>query len=175
MAETFTITYRFTLPNNIEEVFDLTFDTETVELVNRPITNLPLWTALDYHQCPHCPLTSDTHSHCPVAVNLILAIERFDRLMSFDRMVVNVISAERQVVRPTSAQEGISSLMGLLIAGSSCPYTHFFNQWPDFTCPLPTKTKPFGGRRQPTCWPAILPARGSARRIWTRWIGHHLQ
>jgi hypothetical protein len=139
MAETFTITYRFTLPNDIEEVFDLTFDTETVELVNRPITNLPLWTALDYHQCPHCPLTSDTHSHCPVAVNLILAIERFDRLMSFDRMVVNVISAERQVVRPTSAQEGISSLMGLLIAGSSCPYTHFFKPMARFHLPFANK------------------------------------
>lgn len=139
MAETFTITYRFTLPNDIEEVFDLTFDTETVELVNRPITNLPFWTELDYHQCPHCPLAPDTHSHCPVAVNLILAIERFDRLMSFDRMVVNVISAERQVVRPTSAQEGISSLMGLLIAGSSCPYTHFFKPMARFHLPFANK------------------------------------
>jgi hypothetical protein len=139
MAETFTITYRFSLPNDIEEVFDLTFDTLTVELVNHPHTNLPFWTELEYQQCPHCPLTLETHRHCPVAVNLIVAIDRFDRLMSFDRVQVNVISTERQVAHPTSAQEGISSLMGLLIAGSSCPYTHFFKPMARFHLPFANK------------------------------------
>ncbi len=139
MADTYTITYRFTLPNDIEEIVDLVFDSETVELVNHPNHDLPFWTELGYHQCSHCPLTEAKHSHCPVAVNLILAIERFDRLMSFERMMVHVISAERQVTRPTSAQEGISSLMGLLIAGSQCPYTHFFKPMARFHLPFANK------------------------------------
>ena len=139
MAETYTITYRFTLSNASEEVFDLTFNAETVELVNHAHTDLPFWTELEYQQCPHCPLTLETHSHCPVAVNLIVAIDRFDRLMSFDRVLVKVISTERQVEHPTSAQEGISSLMGLLIAGSNCPYTHFFKPMARFHLPFANK------------------------------------
>ena len=139
MTGTFTITYRFTFSDASEEIFDLTFDTETVELVNHPHTDLPFWTELGYHQCPHCPLEPSTHSHCPVAVNLIVAISRFDRLMSFERVLVNVISFERQVAHPTTAQEGISSLMGLLIAGSSCPYTHFFKPMARFHLPFANK------------------------------------
>jgi hypothetical protein len=141
MTDTFTITYRFTLSNDAEEVFDLEFDTQTVELVKPPRTELPFWTELEYRQCPHCPLKTETCSHCPVAVNLIVAIERFDRLMSFERVRVEVISCERRVVRPTSAQEGISSLMGLLIAGSSCPYTHFFKPMARFHLPFANKNE----------------------------------
>ncbi|MEJ2041423.1 MAG: hypothetical protein P8X55_21220, partial [Desulfosarcinaceae bacterium] len=73
------------------------------------------------------------------ALNLIPAIERFDHLMSFDKIVVEVISPERHVVQKTSAQEGISSLMGLLIAGSSCPATHFFKPMARFHLPFANK------------------------------------
>ena len=59
--------------------------------------------------------------------------------MSFDKMIVNVISSERQVTYKTSAQEGISSLMGLLIAGSSCPLTHFFKPMARFHLPFANK------------------------------------
>jgi hypothetical protein len=74
-----------------------------------------------------------------VAKNLSLAINRFDRLMSFDQILVNVFSSERQVTRTTSAQEGISSLMGILIAGSSCPLTHFFKPMARFHLPFANK------------------------------------
>lgn len=139
MPDTFTITYQFTLPDHTEEVFKLTFDTETVEIVKPDIENPAAWTELDYHQCPHCPLTPETHLFCPVAKNLSLAIDRFDHLMSFDQMLVNVVSSERRVTHTTSAQEGISSLMGLLIAGSSCPLTHFFKPMARFHLPFANK------------------------------------
>jgi len=59
--------------------------------------------------------------------------------MSFEKVRVNVISSERQVTHNTSAQEGISSLMGLLIAGSSCPRTHFFKPMARFHLPFANK------------------------------------
>ncbi len=139
MADTFFITYRFTLPNNQEETFKLIFDAASIELVSDQIASPPFWTELEYHQCPHCPLTSETHTHCPVALNLVSTIHRFDRLMSFDKVMVKVVSAERHVVQQTSAQEGISSLMGLLIAGSSCPLTHFFKPMARFHLPFANK------------------------------------
>lgn len=141
MTETFTINYSFTLPDDTREVFELVFDTATLELVHPVPPKQPFWTELSYEQCPHCPLCTSTHRHCPVAVNLIPAIERFDRLMSFDRVVVDVTSNQRRVAQKTSAQEGISSLMGLLIAGSSCPVTHFFKPMARFHLPFANKNE----------------------------------
>ncbi len=136
MQATFTITYIFTLPDGNQEEFELTFDARTIELIRDVHAEPPYWTVLQYHQCPRCRLSADHNNHCPVALNLISAIDRFDRLMSYDRVVVEVISKERRVVNQTSAQEGISSLMGLLIAGSSCPLTHFFKPMARFHLPF---------------------------------------
>jgi hypothetical protein len=138
MTDTFTITYKFTLEDNSEEVFDLIFDARTIELIPDDRTP-PAWTELTLHQCPRCPFKPETHPHCPVALNLAMAVGRLDRLMSFDRVRVQVINAERRVFHHTSAQEGISSLMGLLIAGSSCPVTHFFKPMARFHLPFADK------------------------------------
>ena len=139
MPETFMITYEFTLPDGGKEIFDLTFDTLTTELITDVHKKELFWTRLDFEQCPHCPLQPDRSPHCPVALNLVPAIDKFDRLMSFDRVSVKVLSSERQVELQTTAQEGLSSLMGLLIAGSSCPYTHFFKPMARFHLPFASK------------------------------------
>lgn len=139
MNDTFTISYEFTLPDQGSERFELVFDATTVELINTACDKPPSWTALTYQQCPHCPLSVESYPHCPVALNLLPAIARFNQLMSFDKIAVIVTSAERQVVQETSAQEGLSSLMGLLIAGSSCPYTHFFKPMARFHLPFANK------------------------------------
>jgi hypothetical protein len=139
MTETFTITYRFVLPDNHVEKFNLIFDAKTIEIVTTKQTNPPYWADLAYHQCPHCPLTPESHPLCPVALNLSTVITRFDRIMSFEQIDVKVISNERQVLLTTSAQEGISSVMGLLIAGSSCPLTHFFKPMARFHLPFANK------------------------------------
>lgn len=136
MTETFTIIYQFELPDKHRENFKLIFDAQTLEIVRAKRVNPPFWADLTFHQCPHCPLSPESHAHCPVALNLLTAINRFDRLMSFDKIDVTVISNERQVLQTTSAQEGISSLMGLLIAGSSCPLTHFFKPMARFHLPF---------------------------------------
>jgi hypothetical protein len=134
----FTIVYEFTLPSQAVERFELVFDAKTIELVN-PIKKPPFWTRLSYQRCPHCLLSPKMNPFCPVAINLVPAIARFGQLMSFEKIDVIVTSAERQVVQSTSAQEGLSSLMGLLIAGSSCPYTHFFKPMARFHLPFANK------------------------------------
>lgn len=139
MNDQFTITYEFTLPDKKKETFDLVFDQQTTELIHEGPNTLPFWTELHYEQCPHCPLDEKTYPHCPVAVNLVPAVAHFEQLMSFDKVTVEVISAERHVVQNTSAQEGLSSLMGLLIAGSSCPHTHFFKPMARFHLPFASK------------------------------------
>lgn len=139
MSDRFTVVYEFTLTDKSKERFELIFDATTIELVNAVGSTPPPWTELCYEQCPHCPLTPKSHPHCPVAINLVPAIAHFDQLMSFDKITVMVSSVERQVVQDTSAQEGLSSLMGLLIAGSSCPHTHFFKPMARFHLPFASK------------------------------------
>lgn len=139
MTDTFTITYQFTLPDGHEESFMLTFDAQSILLINDQENAPPSWTELTYHQCPHCPLKPDRHRYCPAALNLTAAIYRLDRVMSFEKVLVRVTNAQRQVEQTTSAQEGIGSLMGLLIAGSNCPLTHFFKPMARFHLPFANK------------------------------------
>jgi hypothetical protein len=139
MTTTFKISYRFTFPDNKTKLYELTFDSDTIELSPPQIDIFPRWTQLAYEQCPHCPLDSNANPQCPVAVNLVPVIEQFDRLMSYDKIKVEVTCSERHVIQQTSVQEGISSLMGLLIAGSSCPITHFFKPMARFHLPFANK------------------------------------
>ena len=135
----FTIQYCFTMEDHSQEIFNLDIDAKSITLKTRHSKKLPSWTSLGFHQCPNCPLSKDTHSHCPVAVNILEIIIRFDRLMSFDKMRVEVVTKERSIVQETSAQEGLSSLMGLLIATSECPLTDFFKPMARFHLPFANK------------------------------------
>ena len=136
---TLKIQYTFTLKNGFKEVFDLKLDGETL-ILRQPVTqNPPPWTRLEFQQCPHCLLTADDYPHCPLAVNLVNVVNRFDRLISFDQIQVEVLTAERLISQNTSAQEGLSSLMGLLIATSKCPYTDFFKPMAYFHLPFATE------------------------------------
>ncbi|MBT8349977.1 MAG: hypothetical protein KJO26_01910, partial [Deltaproteobacteria bacterium] len=59
--ETINIGYTFTLPDKTKEIFDLHLDVKTLKLQSSIIENLPFWTRLDFHQCPHCPLSIDLY------------------------------------------------------------------------------------------------------------------
>ena len=134
--ETITIGYYFTLPEGVREAFDLQFDAQTLELVGDFPNVMPLWTKLDFQQCFHCTLSTITHPHCPVAMNLVNIVRRFDSILSYEEIHLDVITPERCVSQRTTAQRGISSLMGLVIAASGCPHTVFFKPMARFHLPL---------------------------------------
>ena len=134
--ETINICYIFTLPDKTREKFDLHLDAKTLKLQSNIIENLPSWTRLDFHQCPHCPLSIDLYPDCPLSVNLVSIVERLGVLISFDKIHVEVSTKERTVSRNTTAQQGISSLMGLVIAISECPHTDFLKPMARFHLPF---------------------------------------
>jgi len=96
----------------------------------------PHWTVLDFHRCGNCPLKSDEHPRCPLAVRIAQIVDRFRDVRSFDEMFVEVTMEERTVTRATSAQKGLSSLMGLVCAVSGCPLTGFLKPMARFHLPL---------------------------------------
>ena len=83
---TYQIQYRITLPDGKVEVFDLNFDSQTIDLLNNIPEKLPEWTNLEFEQCSHCPLKPDKSPHCPLAANLVNIINHFDGLMSYQNL-----------------------------------------------------------------------------------------
>jgi len=147
VSNTFRIDYRFTLPDRRREDISLRFDRATMVLRNHPRQSPPFWTELTFNQCSHCPLSKTEYPHCPVALNLVTVYHRMGKLMSFDKVTVNIITEQRRICNRCSAQEAISSIMGLVIAASRCPHTHFLKPMARFHLPF--------ANREETIWRAL--------------------
>lgn len=138
------INYRFNMGNGKDdEVFEVLLDATTLEIINQNTEDLPHWTRLEFHQCPHCPFTSETHPHCPLAVTLVKVTGRFNRVISYNEIGLTVQTHERQIYQKTTAQKGISSLIGLLFAASGCPHTALFKPMARFHLPLASEDETF--------------------------------
>jgi len=131
------ITYCFNLDNNKKESFDLRLDANTLELIveagDRPE---PEWIALENNQCPNCTYNKETQPHCLVAKNLVNIVDRFGDICSYDEIDLEVITDERRVTQRTTAQQAISSLLGLIFATSGCSYAAYMKPMARFHLPL---------------------------------------
>jgi hypothetical protein len=79
------------------------------------------WTKLEYCQCSNCPLKREDTTHCPAALDMQPIIEDFRKLPGFKKVEVVVSTEEREYRKTTGLEEGLRSLMGLVMANSSCP------------------------------------------------------
>lgn len=133
------IDYRFGLSDDKVEEFRAELDPESLNLIMKIPETPPVWTELDFHQCPNCPLDTNIHSYCPVSLSIMDIVKHFDHVLSYDRISLEVITKNRHISQQTSAQEGLSSLMGLLIATSGCPLTEYFKPMARFHLPLASR------------------------------------
>jgi len=133
---TIRIRYCFTLDTGSNEIFDTHLNADTMEMISQVSDSVPGWTKLDFHQCAHCPLASDDDARCPVALSLMEVVQRFGDILSHDSVDLKVIVDEREVRQHTSAQRGLSALIGLRMATSGCPHMDFFKPMARFHLPL---------------------------------------
>ncbi len=133
------IEYRFRLSDDKTEEFRVELDPAKLNLVAEVPENPPAWTELDFHQCPNCPLDKDSHRYCPLALSIVDIVEHFDHVLSYDSIHLDVLTEDRHISQQTSAQMGLSSLMGLLIATSGCPHTEYFKPMARFHLPLASR------------------------------------
>jgi hypothetical protein len=117
------ISYRFDLPDGSQKSLDFTFDPQDFRLSNAAPVPPPFWTELKFNQCANCPLTAAEHPHCPAALQMAWAIEPLKALVSFDTVGVTVTQPERTIYTETSVQQAMSSVLGLIMATSGCPWT----------------------------------------------------
>lgn len=130
------IEYCFDLEGDQSDSYKVILDPIRLQTIEEVSKALPEWTRLGFHQCENCPLERSAAERCPAAVNMVLLVERFNQLLSYDTTTVTVITAERTVYHQTTVQRAVCSLMGLLMASSGCPRTAFFKPMARFHLPF---------------------------------------
>lgn len=138
MSETINIRYTFTY-NGETEVCDVALDATTLEHVFEPPATPPHWTELGCHQCKGCPLNVDDHPHCPMALSLYGAVESCKKILSFEEMDVRVDMPDRTIIKRTTAQKALSSLLGLHMAASGCPLMRLLRPMARFHTPFASR------------------------------------
>jgi len=130
------ITYHFDFDDGKQLTFPLRFHEDTLELQYTPPDAPPDWARLPVRQCANCPLTEDTHPHCPAALALSAFVPRFGPFRSHDDVHVVVETPRRTVSHTTTTQRGVSSLIGLVFATSGCPNVAFLKPMARFHLPF---------------------------------------
>lgn len=131
------IKYCFELKEkNRREIIELRLDDKTIEPINKSLDEYQEWMQLENNQCSHCPLDKAENKYCPVAVSLSSVIEKFSDITSHDEVKLMVLTSDRNIAQTTTAQRAISSLIGLLIATSGCPFTEYLKPMARFHLPL---------------------------------------
>jgi hypothetical protein len=130
------IRYLFDLPDGSQKTLDFTFDAVSFRLSSAPPAAPPFWAELKFSQCANCPLNAADHPHCPAALQMVSAIEPLKALVSFDTVGVTVTQAERTIYAKTTAQQAMSSVLGLIMATAGCPWTDRFRPMARFHLPF---------------------------------------
>lgn len=130
--------YHFQLADGQERTFEVRLDHDSLNLRTAPRAQHPEWTRLAYHQCPHCPLNTATHPHCPVALNLVDLVAAFDETISYTQGRVLVDVDERRYEKDVPAQKGISGLLGIYMVTSQCPVMEKLKPMVRFHLPFAT-------------------------------------
>jgi hypothetical protein len=138
MTQARRIRYGFELPDGTSRTLEFHFDAVTFKMVSPAAADPPFWTALGFCRCANCPLDERTTPHCPAALQMAAAVEPLRTLASYDEVLVTVIDDERTVSARTSAQQAMSSVLGLIMATAGCPWTDHLRPMARFHLPFAT-------------------------------------
>jgi hypothetical protein len=120
------ITYEYVFEGGRAEKFSVNID--DVSMVMKPLERISEapWMQLSCHQCSGCPLSESTTALCPVARNLAPVLLRFNNDKSYTRTTVRMCMRGRLTEKNAPLHEGLSPLMGLIMATSGCPQLDMF-------------------------------------------------
>lgn len=132
------IEYEFCFDDGPNKVFKIELDNETISIVHPQPQDKPAWTELQNEQCECCHLSTEEYSHCPIALNIAELVEEFKNSFSYDSCLVVCRTPERTYQKETSVQEGLFSVMGIIMATSNCPTMNLFKPMARFHLPFST-------------------------------------
>ena len=132
------IVYEFRLDGGKRKLFKILLDPETISNIRPELTTKPDWTKLEYQQCECCLLRKEEDPYCPIAVNTAEIVETFKGMISSDECIVRCTTPERTYLKKTSIMEGLSSILGIIMATSNCPIMDFLKPMARFHMPFST-------------------------------------
>lgn len=113
------IIYKFFFSDTVKKI-ELKFDND-FNLIWPKKERYPYWVELKNFKCPNCSLETQTDKYCPVAIIISDIIEEFKNFVSYTEVDIEIETRQRNYTKHTSLQKGLSSLLGLCMASSSCP------------------------------------------------------
>ncbi len=115
------VTYEFLFDNGRKQSFPVDTERPAATSETREGQVPERWTLLDHCQCPNCPLKKDKSRYCPAALDLQGVFEACKKEAAFQKVEVRVVTAPRTYSKKTGLEEGLRSMMGLIMATSGCP------------------------------------------------------
>lgn len=112
------VKYEFVFAEGKGKIFEVELD-RSADLKNS--INLEDWALLQHCQCSNCPLDKKTNKYCPVAVDMAPVVGDFRNENAFQKVTVRVTTEGRIYEKYTGLEEGLRSLLGLIMATSRCP------------------------------------------------------
>lgn len=130
-------TYTFAFPDRAAISFTVSLNSISHYINTCPMVP-PEWCRLLSHQCEPCTLAADQNPFCPVALNIAELVTAFKDIVSYAPCNVSCSSLQRTVTKDSTVQEGLASILGLLMATSGCPVMDFFRPMARFHLPFST-------------------------------------
>jgi hypothetical protein len=115
------VTYEFNFESGKKQSFPVETERHATGIDSSEGCAPEKWTVLDYCQCSNCPLKKDRVKYCPAALDLQGVVEAFKKEAAFQKVEVRVVTPPRTYTKKTSLEEGLRSMMGLIMATSGCP------------------------------------------------------
>lgn len=115
------IEYRFDFRDEAQKPLEYLIATDAGKSGTTRALEPAEWTRLKHNQCSNCPLKTSQVDRCPAAVDIQKVVEDFSALPAMQKVRVTVTTPARQYFKESSLEEGLRSLMGLLMANCDCP------------------------------------------------------
>ena len=115
------IIYKFKFNDKPEKEFVVNIEPKTVGLIRSSDVPPADWTRLQRFACRDCPIADSEFEFCPIAVNLMDIIEFFSEIRSYEKVLIEVTTSNRTYSKDTSVQQGVSSIIGIVMVTSGCP------------------------------------------------------
>jgi hypothetical protein len=138
MDEAVTFKYVFRLEDGRVERFQIDLDDKLELNTVSSDGEKPDWALLDSNKCPNCPLDSATSPYCPAALGISELLYHFHGMNSTDRATVEVHTPARTYSKETDLQDGLFSILGVIMPTSGCPALKFLRPMARFHLPFST-------------------------------------
>lgn len=119
--ENLVFSYTFVKEDGSIKIFEIQLDPQTLDLIHEPFSDLPFWTELEFSKCPNCPLNKEQVPNCPIATNIVDMADVFKDSKSFENANVQITTSQREYSKEASLQQGVSSMLGMIMVTAGCP------------------------------------------------------